>query len=495
MYLALARKYRPQDFSGVIGQEAVIHTLGNAIAQDRIHHAYLFCGARGIGKTSIARIYAKSLNCEKGPTLTPCQQCDPCKSITNGSSLDVMEIDGASHTGVDNIRELREQVKYLPNSCKYKIYIIDEVHMLSTSAFNALLKTLEEPPVHVIFMFATTEPHKIPITILSRCQRYDLRKVNSTVLIAHLKTVLKNENVKAEDSALQLVADCAQGSVRDAMSLLDQAIGFHPEGLKEQEIRQLLGLADRIVVQNTFAELVKGNVSASLNGLNEMDTLGLDLKLFAEDLLKMYRHLILLLSTQSLPENLSPAEQDFYQELKTHAELSLAMAQYQILFQTIKEMAFSEFQKTTLEMAFVKLAQAGQMLALPQLVEELKARAKGAPAKAARPQVSVRSTAAERSRPQPAAQPANTKPTIQAKDWYELVQWLIQKKPPLGALLNDAVPINYSNQKIEVGFPKESPSHNMMIERKNLVEELLQQHFGQKVDFLISDLSDQKKKS
>lgn len=499
MYLALARKYRPQDFTQVIGQDAVVHTLGNAIQFQRIHHAYLFCGARGVGKTSMARIFAKSLNCEKGPTLTPCQTCDLCQAITRGSSMDVIEIDGASNTGVDNIRELREQVKYAPNDCRYKIYIIDEVHMLSTSAFNALLKTLEEPPEHVIFVFATTEPHKIPITILSRCQRYDFRKVSTPILLKHLKKVLEAESVKGEEAALHLIAECAQGSVRDAMSLVDQVIGASPDGLIEKNIRALLGLGDRLLVQNAFTALVTGDLTESLRLVQEADTLGLDLKLFSEDLLKMYHQLILLLSTGSLGEELSPVEHDFFKALAQNQELSLLLAQYQILYRGIFELAQTDFQKTSLEITCVKISQAAQLIDLTTLITELKERAgKGAarPSAASAPSRRVSAAASAPVKVSVAAPVANQQDSgSHAQDWYELVKWIKAKKPPLGGLLNDAVPIEFSAQKIVVAFQPDSPSHNLMIERKLMIEELLTEHFGGKPQFEVTALAEQKKKA
>ncbi len=515
MYLALARKYRPQDFTQVIGQDAVVTTLGNAITHARLHHAYLFCGARGVGKTSMARIFAKSINCEKGPTLTPCQICDHCQAITRGSSMDVIEIDGASNTGVDNIRELREQVKYVPNDSRYKIYIIDEVHMLSTSAFNALLKTLEEPPAHVIFVFATTEPHKLPITILSRCQRYDFRKVSTPILLKHLKTILKSENVTGEDAALHLIADCAQGSVRDAMSLIDQVIGSSPDGLKEKNMRALLGLGDRLLVQNAFLALVQGDLPQALAYVQEADVMGLDLKLFAEDVLKLYHRLVLFLSTGSTGEDLSQAENDFLKAAAAQKELSLVLAQYQILYRGIFELAQTDFQKTSLEITCVKISQAAQLIDLTTLIAELKDRA-GKPATKAvataqvpqRPSVQLTGSAVM-AKANPAAAAASAlskvavtatvataKPTspAQAQDWYELVKWIKQKKPPLGGLLNDAVPVEFSAQKIVVAFLEGSSGHSLMIERKSVIEDLLSEHFGGKPQFEVTHLSDEKKK-
>ncbi len=243
-YLVLARKYRPQTFADVIQQEAVTRTLSNAIASDRVAHAVLFTGPRGTGKTTIARILAKAMNCEQGPSPVPCNQCRSCREITTGNAADVFEIDGASNNSVDQVRELRGNIRFMPAHSPYKIYIIDEVHMLSTPAFNALLKTLEEPPAHVMFFFATTEPHKIPATILSRCQRHDLTYVSLDALVDHLDKLCQPEGCRIDPAGLELIARQAGGSVRDALSLLDQALSCAADGLSHDAIGEMLGIMD-----------------------------------------------------------------------------------------------------------------------------------------------------------------------------------------------------------------------------------------------------------
>src|SRR3989338_6752580 len=258
-YQVLARKYRPQTFSEVIGQEHITSTLQNSLTSKRIHHAYLFTGARGIGKTTVARLLAKALNCEVSSAIEPCNQCRSCQDITSGSSLDVQEIDGASNTGVDDVREIRDRVQYLPSSGKYKIYIIDEVHMLSTNAFNALLKTLEEPPAHVVFVFATTEVHKIPQTILSRCQRFDFRRIALKQIADHLNKICGEENYTADAAALWLIARQGDGSMRDSLSLLDHVISFTNGKLTEAEVSQVLGLTERSLVYEIFQNILNRN--------------------------------------------------------------------------------------------------------------------------------------------------------------------------------------------------------------------------------------------
>jgi len=288
-YQVLARKYRPMRFEEVIGQQHVTQTLQNALASKRIHHAYLFTGARGIGKTTVARILAKALNCEKKvDKINPCNQCETCQEILEGKSLDVQEIDGASNTGVDDVRQIREQTKYLPAKGDYKVYIIDEVHMLSTQAFNALLKTLEEPPPHVIFIFATTEAQKIPATILSRCQRYDFKRIPVKELIASLETIAKTEQVTCDADALHLIAHEAAGSLRDAQSLFDQAIAYAGSKVTYKNLKEMFGFLDRSQLATLLKSILEKDKKGALEQLNLFYQTGADLNRLASDLLQSY---------------------------------------------------------------------------------------------------------------------------------------------------------------------------------------------------------------
>jgi DNA polymerase III subunit gamma/tau len=279
-YRVLARKYRPQRFSELIGQDAMVTTLGNAIKRDRLAHAFLLTGVRGVGKTSTARLIAKALNCDGGPTIDPCGVCEPCTAITEGRHIDVVEMDAASNTGVDDVREIIEAVRYSAVSARYKVYIIDEVHMLSKNAFNALLKTLEEPPPHVKFLFATTEINKVPVTVLSRCQRFDLRRIPADTLAAHFAAIARAEDVIVEPEALALVARAAEGSVRDGLSILDQAIahaGSDGAGVVTgAQVRDMLGLSDRGAVRRLFGVLLKGDAPAVLAAMREQHDLGVE---------------------------------------------------------------------------------------------------------------------------------------------------------------------------------------------------------------------------
>ena len=280
-YRVLARKYRPQSFDALIGQDAVVQTLANAIKRDRLAHAFLLTGVRGVGKTTTARLIAKALNCigpdgEGQPTIDPCGVCEPCKAIAEGRHIDVVEMDAASHTGVDDIREIIDAVRYSAVSARYKVYIIDEVHMLSKNAFNALLKTLEEPPPHVKFIFATTEVNKVPVTVLSRCQRFDLKRIPAERLTEHFRWVVDEEGVRADAEALALIAKAAEGSVRDGLSMLDQAIAHSTENVNAAQVHDMLGLSDRGAIRDLYAALLEGDAGEVLAQIDAQHDLGVD---------------------------------------------------------------------------------------------------------------------------------------------------------------------------------------------------------------------------
>ncbi len=374
-YLVLARKYRPQTLAEVIGQDAIVRTLKNAITLGRLHHAYLFTGARGVGKTSIARILAKSLNCEKGPTDTPCGVCAPCTEIARSSSPDVLEIDGASNTSVDNVRELRETVKYLPSRGKYKLYIIDEVHMLSQSAFNALLKTLEEPPEHVMFVFATTEPHKIPITILSRCQRFDFRRVPMPVLQERLQQVVGSEGLNYDSASLAIVAQAADGSVRDAMSLLDQVIAFAGNETTPAKTREALGLLDREKVRGLLHAILSRQPAEVTALVQSAYAQAADLSEIGERLVEAIRDLTVVKLSGGQAALTAALLPDELQALQTLAEpLSPADLHrlFALLSKTVEETSKSTFPHLTFEMGLLQACDLEPVRALGELLAELR---------------------------------------------------------------------------------------------------------------------------
>src|SRR6266851_3556398 len=304
-YTVLARRYRPQQFQEVVGQEPVARALINAVQSNRVAHAYLFTGARGIGKTSTARILAKALNCVKGPTPTPCDECEICRSITSGEDVDVLEIDGASNRGIDEIREIRQNVQYRPSRSRYKIYIVDEVHMLTPQAFNALLKTLEEPPEHVKFIFATTEAQKIPITILSRCQRFDFAGIGTARIVERLRAVVLGEGMQADDEALELVARRAGGSMRDAQSLLDQLLAFGGERLSSEQVYKLLGTAQDERVLEMASALLEHDPKRALAFLGQAADDGLQLGELLDQLIDYWRDLMVVQCAGSQGQSLS----------------------------------------------------------------------------------------------------------------------------------------------------------------------------------------------
>ncbi|MGD8368157.1 MAG: DNA polymerase III subunit gamma/tau [Desulfobacterales bacterium] len=372
-YLVLARKYRPQRFEDVVGQTHVTRTLSNAISADRVAHALLFSGPRGTGKTTVARILAKALNCQKGPTPTPCNECPSCKSITESHAVDVFEIDGASNNSVDQVRELRENVRYMPAQSRLKIYIIDEVHMLSPSAFNALLKTLEEPPAHVMFMFATTEPHKIPITVLSRCQRHDFRRIDAGAIAGHLKEICRQEGVESDEEALWLIAREAGGSMRDALSLLDQVMSGAEGALRADRIPEILGVVDRQVIFAISAAILKQDLGQILDLVNDVYDQGIDLKKLYGDLLSHFRNLLVIKLGRDADRLVDlPAHE--VETLRKQADDCSALFLNQIfdlLFREEASIRFSAQPRLVLEMMFIRLGQMQPALSIDELIGKL----------------------------------------------------------------------------------------------------------------------------
>ncbi len=385
-YRVLARKYRPADFDSLIGQEAMVQTLSNAIDTGRLAHAFILTGVRGVGKTTTARIIAKALNCLKtdGPSINPCGECENCKSIAESRHVDVLEMDAASRTGVDDIREIIESVRYAPVSARFKIYIIDEVHMLSKSAFNALLKTLEEPPAHVKFIFATTEIRKLPVTVLSRCQRFDLKRVEAETLIAHLAKLVANENCEADESALKLIARAAEGSVRDSLSLLDQAIAHGAGKVSENQVRDMLGLADRAQILDLFEQIMKGDIKAAITTLRAQYDRGADPSVVINDLLEVSHWLTRLKVTPDTGVDtlVSEAEKSQGGAMAEKLGMPHLTRAWQMLLKGLGEVRVAPSPIAAAEMVLIRLAYAANGPSPADLVKKLQASGAGVPSAA-----------------------------------------------------------------------------------------------------------------
>jgi len=503
-YLVLARKWRPQNFTDLIGQEHVSQTLANAIRSGRIHHAFLFTGARGVGKTSAARILAKALNCDEGLSDQPCGICSSCTEITAGQGLDVIEVDGASNTGVDDVRELRENIRYLPNRSRYKIFIIDEVHMLSTNAFNALLKTLEEPPEHAKFIFATTEPHKIPITILSRCQRFDFRKIPLARVASRMREISDAEQLTISDRSLSLVARQGEGSMRDALSTLDQVIAFSGEQVDDEAVQTLLGMVDRRLLLDTVEAVLQRDSRRALDAVRRVDQLGLALRRFTQDLLEMFRGMVICKVVEDPAEMLDLVGEEL-KELKALAEeASLDDLQriVTLLMKTQTELVNSSFPLLTLEMSLVRLATLAPTRDLAKLISHIESLEKRLattplpktqhPAQRPTPnptQSASPAPAPAPTTPIPSPDPPPKKPeapvatSTESKGWQGLVEQVKQSRPMLGSVLEHGRLLKLELPVIEIGYTKGSFMISQLQEQdiSQDLEVLTTEYFGQPV--------------
>ena len=477
-YRVLARKYRPQTFGELIGQDAMVQTLGNAIKRGRLAHAFLMTGVRGVGKTSTARLIAKALNCigpdgQGGPTIDPCGQCEPCRAIAEGRHIDVIEMDAASHTGVDDVREIIEAVRYSAVSARYKVYIIDEVHMLSKNAFNALLKTLEEPPAHVKFLFATTEVNKVPVTVLSRCQRFDLRRISAEQLAKHFTHVVEAEGVEAEPDALTLIAHAAEGSARDGLSILDQAIA-HAETdgggdhmlVTADQVREMLGLSDRGSVRRLFGLLLQGESQAMLLALKEQHDLGVEPLSLLRGLMEVVHNVTMLKAGRRGDDPTQSAEE---QEALADWASELGFAPlhrlWQLLLKGHDEVARAVMPMEAAEMALLRIIHAASMPDPSDLARMIQG--SNAPATA---QTSHGSAPAAPSTPQPPA------------DFAALVRVLDKSRPALANELHDcAALVRYAPPELAIRL-----THPLRAEFTSELESGLQQATGMRWSVILS---------
>ncbi len=540
-YLVLARQWRPQVFEDVIGQRPITQTLQNAISQDRVSHAFLFTGARGVGKTSTARILAKALNCEKGSRqINPCNECTHCREITDGSSMDVIEIDGASNRGIEEIRELRENVRYTPAKSRHKIYIIDEVHMLTREAFNALLKTLEEPPPHIIFIFATTEPHKIPATILSRCQRYDFKRIPLKEMVENLKRITEAEGIQISQRGLLMLVRESEGSMRDAQSLLDQVISYSGKEIRDEDIAEVLGLIDQKILSDTIEAIASKDAKRCVEIVEHIYDYGFDIQHFCQELLYKLRNLILIKVSEPA-EGLIDLPSEELERLKKQAE-RFQFEQLDHLFNLLlrgeEEIARSAFPRTMLEIVLIRMATLRPTLPIDEILKKLDAMEKTPsidgttkPTGISQPanrigskpptggveplQKSVsgrsREKVVEKEKPlNQAIQREASSPAHEAKDleiyreersleesrefseevWRGLVDFTRARNPILGSFLIFGSPIGLSDEKVEIGFEKDSFHYDRILEKGNhsQLELICREYFKKSPKVIISPI-------
>jgi DNA polymerase-3 subunit gamma/tau len=500
-YIVLARKWRPQGFEDLVGQESVVKTFKNALSSEKIAHAYLFSGPRGVGKTSSARILAKALNCAQIKDSEPCGKCQSCVSITEGSSVDVFEIDGASNTSVDAVRELRETVKYAPSGGKYRIYIIDEVHMLSTAAFNALLKTLEEPPAHVVFIFATTEPKKIPSTILSRCQHHSFRRITKAEIRDQLKKITDTEKINIMDTALEMIAKAADGSMRDGLTLLDQACSF-TDNITEKELQSLLGLPETEVIINLSKTILTGDISSTLSIIKELTDRGSDLRQITKELVELFRNIAVIKITGDAGEILEFSQE----EVQSLSELSSGVNIEQmtlLLTELLKldgEVRNAINPRYTLELGLLRTSFVKGMTSIENVLKMLEnpettyktadeQRLRPAPPKSSAPAAEKKT---EVIHPQPG--PA-VKTALPDKEelWNKLLENVDSEDHRLSLKLAEAKPIKLTSTEFSIGFNGGMSVLSDSIKSKaSVIKPILQKISGQNLKFKILALPKEK---
>ncbi|MDH5714940.1 MAG: DNA polymerase III subunit gamma/tau [Candidatus Aminicenantes bacterium] len=516
-YLVFARKLRPQSFEEIIGQEPIVRTLQNAISQNRLAHAYLFSGIRGVGKTTTARILAKALNCQEGPTPQPCNQCDSCREISAGSSVDVYEIDAASNRGIDEARELRENVRYAPARGKYKVYIIDEAHMLTTPAFNALLKTLEEPPPHVVFVLCTTDYHKIPPTIISRCQHFDFRRIPHKQIVENLKAIAKMEGIEASDPSLHLIALSSEGSLRDAQSTLDQLISFSGKKVPHSEVVSLIGIIDRELLLDISAAIIEKNPARILQLVDKLIDYGYDPYQFLYELITHFRHMLVIKISPTPQELVNLPEEEFRsisQQASKLTEQELIRF-LNILTQAEPLLKFSPQPRFLLEATLVKLVHLAKLTPIEEVITHLEelterrtpstypvppeevreeapplsfAKEEKTKEEPATPPPAPAPIAEEQAPAPPAPEPAPEAPPPPGKEKNknieEFLRRLKKEKTSLAIFITDyANLVEIKDQKLILGFLKKHSTFKELIESKEslaIIEKVCREVLGDK---------------
>ena len=509
-YLVIARKWRPKTFDEVVGQDHITITLKNAISQNRIAHAYLFTGPRGIGKTTTARILAKALNCEKGPTPAPCNKCFSCLEISQGNSLDVLEIDGASNRGIEEVRNLRENVKFAPSKGNFKVYIIDEVHMLTAEAFNALLKTLEEPPAHVKFIFATTAPHKVPPTILSRCQRFDFKRISIKDLVKKLKEIAKSEKFAADEDALFLIAKASEGSLRDAESILDQLASFCQKKITISDVSSLLGMVEEDILFEMTQKMIEKDALGALKLLDKIIEEGKDILQFVFGMLEHLRN-ILVIKLGKDSKNLIDLPQEYIDRIKKQSEvlsvedLIFGFSIFSNAQETVKRGISS---RLPVEMAIIKFAHKDKAVGINEILEKINLLEEGVslneperPATLIKKEIKddppdIKNDAPPSKQRDDKADEEKTDAFYKvSKLWGKIIEKVKSEKISCGSFLEGGSPVKVIKNKLTIGFPKRLKFSKETLETKNnvsVVESALKELAGEdlKIEFEIVEDDD-----
>lgn len=507
-YIVFARKYRPDSFDEIVGQSHITSTLKNAIEHSRVAHAYIFAGPRGVGKTTTARILAKALNCEKSPAAEPCNKCVSCREIASGSSLDLMEIDGASNRGIDEIRSLRENAQFTPSHGRFRIYIIDEVHMLSGEAFNALLKTLEEPPAHVKFIFATTHAHKVPPTILSRCQRFDFRRIPALEIFRNLKSIVKREKLSVDDDAMSMIAKYADGSMRDAQVILDQIVSFTNGKASSGDVAKVLGVVDDDMLFAMSGAICNRDPKAALTMIDSAINDGKDVMQIVSGMIEHFRNLSIAKIGSQLDAMIDAGSEKIERYRAESAKFAMEKILYVIytLANAVDLIRKTDMARIPLEAAMVKLTLEDSLIPLPDLLKRVEALERSSPAPVPRADIPRRAPEDVKSRiivsdqePEPAPEKDGGVPDIVQTDnideiladWNKVISAIKTRKMSIASYLEEGDPMRLEGKTLTIGFAKQFQFHKEVLEsadNRKLIEGAIKEMLGRdlKVDLVVT---------